>query len=140
MRALRKVAVVGIIAMSSLAAECFEITDPFVVAVNVKDIKNTYNVAPGTVNFDPGCITKNPADYIDANFNVAGGGQLVDVIVQTNGAFAGDINNGQVRIGGELWSARAYDETSVIPEGSRVDVFQIKGATALVHRIPELDA
>ena len=104
MRALRKVAVVGIIAMSSLAAECFEITDPFVVAVNVKDIKNTYNVAPGTVNFDPGCITKNPSDYIDANFNVAGGGQLVDVIVQTNGAFAGDINNGQVRIGGSQQS------------------------------------
>ena len=49
-------------------------------------------------------------------------------------------DGGQVRIGGELWSARAYDETSVIPEGARVDVFQIKGATALVHRIPELDA
>ena len=100
MRALKKVAVVGIIAMSSLAAECFEITDPFVVAVNVKDIKNTYNVTPGTVNFDPGCTTKNPADYIDANFNVAGGGQLVDIIVQTNGAFAGNITNGQVRVGG----------------------------------------
>lgn len=47
---------------------------------------------------------------------------------------------GQVRIGGELWSARAYDETEVIEEGARVDVFQIKGATALVHRIPELDS
>jgi hypothetical protein len=100
MRALKKVAVVGIIAMSSLAAECFEITDPFVVAVNVKDIKNTYTVTPGTVNFDPGCITKNPADYIDENFNVAGGGQLVDIIIQTNGAFAGNIINGQIRVGG----------------------------------------
>ena len=100
MRALKRVAVVGLIAASSMAASCFEITDPFVVAVNVKDIKNTYNVTPGTVNFDPGCITKNPADYIDANFNVAGGGQLVDIIVQTNGTFAGNINNGQVRVGG----------------------------------------
>jgi membrane protein implicated in regulation of membrane protease activity len=45
---------------------------------------------------------------------------------------------GQVRIGGEVWSARPYDEDIVIPDGSRVEVFQIKGATALVHPLPEL--
>jgi membrane protein implicated in regulation of membrane protease activity len=45
---------------------------------------------------------------------------------------------GQVRIGGELWTARPYDEDEVIPVGARVDVFQIKGATALVHPAPEL--
>lgn len=49
-------------------------------------------------------------------------------------------DGGQVRIGGELWSARAYDDTQVIEEGARVDVFQIKGATALVHRVPEIDS
>lgn len=48
-------------------------------------------------------------------------------------------DGGQVRIGGELWSARAYDETMVIEAGARVDIFEIKGATALVHRIPDLD-
>ena len=45
-----------------------------------------------------------------------------------------------MRIGGELWSARAYDETETIEPGARVDIFQIKGATALVHPIPELDS
>jgi len=40
---------------------------------------------------------------------------------------------GQVRIGGELWSARSYDESQVIPVDSTVDVFAIEGATALVH-------
>ena len=40
---------------------------------------------------------------------------------------------GRVRIGGEEWSARPYDESSVIPAGSTVDVLQIKGAMALVH-------
>ena len=40
---------------------------------------------------------------------------------------------GRVRIGGELWSARSYDEAQVIPAGSTVDVFAIEGATALVH-------
>ena len=42
-------------------------------------------------------------------------------------------DRGQVRIGGELWSARSYDESRVIPVGSTVDVFAIEGATALVH-------
>ena len=65
-----------------------------------------------------------------------------DALVGKQGVAVTEVtgDGGQVRIGGELWSARAYDETSVIPEGARVDVFQIKGATALVHRIPELDA
>lgn len=48
-------------------------------------------------------------------------------------------DGGQVRINGELWSARAYDETMMIPEGARVDVFQIKGATAMVHEIPQIE-
>jgi len=41
--------------------------------------------------------------------------------------------DGRVRIGGEVWSARSYDEAQVIPVGSTVDVFAIEGATALVH-------
>jgi membrane protein implicated in regulation of membrane protease activity len=40
---------------------------------------------------------------------------------------------GRVRIGGEEWSARAYDPTVVIPEGAEVDVLAIEGVTALVH-------
>jgi membrane protein implicated in regulation of membrane protease activity len=40
---------------------------------------------------------------------------------------------GKVRIGGEVWSARPYDETLVIPPGKTVDVLQIEGATALVY-------
>ncbi len=49
------------------------------------------------------------------------------------------VEGGQVRIGGELWTARPYDESLVIEPGARVDVFQIKGATALVHEVPELE-
>jgi membrane protein implicated in regulation of membrane protease activity len=40
---------------------------------------------------------------------------------------------GRVRIGGEEWSARPYDETLVLPAGSTVDVLKIEGATALVY-------
>jgi membrane protein implicated in regulation of membrane protease activity len=42
-------------------------------------------------------------------------------------------HGGRVRIGGEEWSARSYDETLVIPVGITVDVMQIEGATALVY-------
>jgi membrane protein implicated in regulation of membrane protease activity len=37
-----------------------------------------------------------------------------------------------VKIDGEVWTARAYDEDEVIEAGKRVQVIQIKGATALV--------
>ncbi|HEU5470249.1 MAG TPA: NfeD family protein [Actinophytocola sp.] len=41
--------------------------------------------------------------------------------------------DGLVRIGGEEWTARAYDDSLVIPEGSVVDVMEITGSTALVY-------
>lgn len=47
-------------------------------------------------------------------------------------------DGGQVRIAGEIWSARPYDDDAVIEPGAKVDVFEIRGATAVVHKIPEL--
>jgi membrane protein implicated in regulation of membrane protease activity len=46
---------------------------------------------------------------------------------------------GQVRINGELWTARPFDETATIETGATVDVFEIRGATAMVHKVPTLD-
>ena len=39
---------------------------------------------------------------------------------------------GCVKLDGEVWTARAYDEDDVIEEGRRVHVVEIRGATALV--------
>jgi membrane protein implicated in regulation of membrane protease activity len=39
---------------------------------------------------------------------------------------------GIVKIDGEVWTARSLDDDQVIEQGTRVDVVQIKGATALV--------
>lgn len=47
--------------------------------------------------------------------------------------------SGQIKIGGELWTARSYDDSDVIDTGSTVEVFVIRGATALVHPVPQLD-
>jgi membrane protein implicated in regulation of membrane protease activity len=54
-------------------------------------------------------------------------GRPAHVLEEVNG------RGGRVRIGGEVWSARSYDETLVIPVGADVDVMQIEGATALVY-------
>lgn len=47
-------------------------------------------------------------------------------------------STGQVKLGGEVWTARPYDDSSVIGEGARVQVLEIRGATALVIEIPQL--
>jgi membrane protein implicated in regulation of membrane protease activity len=41
-------------------------------------------------------------------------------------------DGGSVKIGGEIWTARTYDEDAVLEPGTRVEVMQIRGATALV--------
>ena len=46
---------------------------------------------------------------------------------------------GQVRLGGELWSAAPYDETLRIAAGETVEVLQIRGATAYVHPVARLE-
>ena len=63
-----------------------------------------------------------------------------DAIIGKQGIVTAEISahGGQVRIAGEIWTARPYDDDVVIEAGAKVDVFQIKGATALVHRVPEI--
>jgi membrane protein implicated in regulation of membrane protease activity len=43
-----------------------------------------------------------------------------------------DGRGGQVKIGGEIWSARSFDEDETFEPGTRVEVLKIDGATALV--------
>lgn len=46
---------------------------------------------------------------------------------------------GLVKIAGEVWTARPYDEHVVIPDGAKVEVYEIRGATAYVAQVPELE-
>jgi membrane protein implicated in regulation of membrane protease activity len=59
----------------------------------------------------------------------------VDALVGKPGYVVQEVNgrDGRVRIGGEEWTARAMDDTVVIPAGATVDVLQIDGATAVVY-------
>ena len=45
---------------------------------------------------------------------------------------ANDEGVGCVKIDGEVWTARSYDQDEVIDAGERVEVVEIRGATALV--------
>ena len=50
---------------------------------------------------------------------------VVERIVNSEGV-------GCVRLDGEIWTARAYDDDEIIEPGTRVQVLEIRGATALV--------
>jgi membrane protein implicated in regulation of membrane protease activity len=43
-----------------------------------------------------------------------------------------DAEGGCVKLEGEMWSAKAYLDDEVIEPGARVQVMEIRGATALV--------
>jgi membrane protein implicated in regulation of membrane protease activity len=45
---------------------------------------------------------------------------------------ANDDGSGAVKLEGEVWTARAYDRDEIIEPGQRVQVIEIRGATALV--------
>ena len=44
-----------------------------------------------------------------------------------------DAHGGSVKLAGEVWSARPFDEDHAFEPGQRVEVLEIDGATALVH-------
>ena len=46
---------------------------------------------------------------------------------------------GRIKLGGEIWSAKPYDETLAIEPGETVEVLEIRGATAYVHPIPSIE-
>lgn len=50
-----------------------------------------------------------------------------------------DGRGGQVRIGGEVWSARLYSPGHAAAAGATVDILAIDGATALVLPVPTED-
>ncbi|WP_030245397.1 MULTISPECIES: NfeD family protein [unclassified Streptomyces] len=54
-------------------------------------------------------------------------GRRAEVVQEVTGT------RGLIKLSGEEWSARALDESLVIPVGALVDVMEIEGATAIVH-------
>ena len=53
--------------------------------------------------------------------------QGLSVVVQ-----AVDGSSGRIKLAGEIWSARSFDEDARFEPGQKVSVFEIDGATAVV--------
>jgi len=89
------------VAMTTMGSTCISVTDPLLITLNVKDIHDTYDITPGTVNFNnpPRCIVRNPNDYLDSGYDVSGV-HLVDATVQTAGVFAGSVIGGVITVNG----------------------------------------
>ncbi|MFE4215491.1 NfeD family protein [Streptomyces sp. NPDC056844] len=54
-------------------------------------------------------------------------GRQAEVVREVTGT------HGLIKLAGEEWTARALDDSLVIPVGARVDVMEIDGATAVVY-------
>lgn len=51
-----------------------------------------------------------------------------------------DAVEGEIKVDGQVWSARAYDESMVLDPGTEVEVFELDGTVAVVYpRHPELE-
>jgi membrane protein implicated in regulation of membrane protease activity len=61
-----------------------------------------------------------------------GGAALVGRHGVVTERIANHAGGGRVKIDGEVWSARSFDEDRVLEPGTRVEVVDINGATALV--------
>jgi membrane protein implicated in regulation of membrane protease activity len=71
---------------------------------------------------------KQPAQLRTGTAALIGGkGTVVERIANLEAVGAIRLDNG------EVWTARAYDEDHTFDIGERVEVIQIRGATALVH-------
>ena len=46
---------------------------------------------------------------------------------------------GQAKIAGEIWSIAPFDEDDTLHEDTRVEVVEVRGATAIVRALPALD-
>jgi hypothetical protein len=93
----------GLAAMAvvSMAASCFDVTDPLVLTFNTQDLSYTSNVQQGVTSYGnpPQCRTINASDYLEDNFNVTGA-RIYDLSIKTNGTFAGDIQDAVVTVNG----------------------------------------
>lgn len=139
-RRLQSLALATAIAVVGSAAQCFSVTDPFMVSVNVRDLGTTYDIAPGTTSFDPSCTTVIPQEYLGGDFDLIAGARLVDITVRTEGAFAATVNNAGVSVDGTplvsyngSWEA-FHTERSLLKDPSLVTTNEA-GVSALLDAV-----
>jgi membrane protein implicated in regulation of membrane protease activity len=106
-------AVVGLLGVGALLSAVVFIAASAIVFATLRPVAQRHRRLPPAIRTGAAALVGRPAIVLER--------------------IANDEGVGCVKIdGGEVWTARSYDEHEVIPAGERVEVVEIRGATALV--------
>ena len=106
-------AVVGLLGVGALLSAVVFIAASAIVFATLRPVAQRHRRLPPAIRTGAAALVGRPAIVLER--------------------IANDEGVGCVKIdGGEVWTARSYDEHEVIPAGERVEVLEIRGATALV--------
>ena len=106
-------AVVGLLGVGALLSAVVFIAASAIVFATLRPVAQRHRRLPPAIRTGAAALVGRPAIVLER--------------------IANDEGVGCVKIdGGEVWTARSYDEHEVIPVGERVEVVEIRGATALV--------
>jgi membrane protein implicated in regulation of membrane protease activity len=105
-------AVVGLLGVGALLSAIVFITASGIVFGTLRPVARRHRRLPPSIRTGAAALVGKPAIVIERIANGEG--------------------VGCVKIDGEVWTARSYDEDEIIDAGERVEVVEIRGATALV--------
>jgi membrane protein implicated in regulation of membrane protease activity len=106
-------AVVGLLGVGALLSAVVFIAASAIVFATLRPVAQRHRRLPPAIRTGAAALVGRPAIVLERIANEEGVGCVkID--------------------GGEVWTARSYDEHEVIPAGERVEVVEIRGATALV--------
>jgi membrane protein implicated in regulation of membrane protease activity len=105
-------AVVGLLGVGALLSTIVFVAASGIVFATLRPVARRHRRLPPAIRTGAAAIVGRPAVVIERIANGEG--------------------VGCVKIDGEVWTARSYDEDEIIDAGERVEVVEIRGATALV--------
>ena len=106
-------AVVGLLGVGALLSAIVFVAASAIVFATLRPVARRHRRLPPAIRTGAAALVGRPAIVLER--------------------IANDEGVGCVKIdGGEVWTARSYDEDEVIDAGERVEVVEIRGATALV--------
>lgn len=105
-------AVVGLLGVGALLSTIVFVAASGIVFATLRPVARRHRRLPPAIRTGAAALVGKPAVVIERIANGEG--------------------VGCVKIDGEVWTARSYDEDEIIDAGERVEVVEIRGATALV--------
>jgi membrane protein implicated in regulation of membrane protease activity len=105
--------IVGVLGVSALLSALVFVAASAIVFATLRPVARRHRRLPPSIRTGSAALVGRPAIVLER--------------------IANDEGVGCVKIdGGEVWTARSYDTDEVIDAGERVEVVEIRGATALV--------